>query len=180
MIAAIPLISKLPFIGTALNFFIQKKRLVIEYLLIAILLGTAGALVTLWLQKQGLDKRLESTLERVTVLEITTQQAEEAITNLKNMRARDARALEGLINDFKSLSEDDSRVRSRLKKLEASNETVRKYLDSPVPIALQCLLDGTCEDASGDKDRSPTATAIPLKAVRGTSQGKVPADKGHR
>jgi hypothetical protein len=81
------------------------------------------------------------------------QAHEETIRELKDLRGQDAKALDGLLNDYKTLAESDSKVRTRLHHLETSNENVRNYLNLPVPAQLDCLLNDTCTaDQDSDKD----------------------------
>lgn len=145
-------------------------RLVIEYLLIAAVVTLAGVAVALWGAKKKTEivlskteTRLGATEGRVTTLESVNEAHEATIKELKDLRGQDAKALDGLLNDYKILAESDSKVRTRLHNLETSNENVRNYLNLPVPAQLDCLLNDTCTpaDKGSDKDRAGKASGKP-------------------
>lgn len=169
MIPLIPLLSKVPFIGTIISFVSNKTRLVIEYLLIALTVTMAGALLTLWLQKRNQDKVIADIQSTVVSLELAKQLQDTQITTLKDLRLRDSQSLEGLINDYKSLAQTDTAVRMRLKKLEQTNEAVRNYLDTPIPDAYRCVLNDTCKDGDSDSGGAAQASSKPSSALRKTN-----------
>jgi chromosome segregation ATPase len=150
------LLSKIP----GVSWLTGNFRLVIEYALIAGVITLAGVAMTLWGAKAKTEivlakteTRLGATENRVTTLESVNQAHEETIRELKDLRGQDAKALDGLLNDYKTLAESDSKVRTRLHHLETSNENVRNYLNLPVPAQLDCLLNDTCTaDQDSDKD----------------------------
>lgn len=162
----IPLLAKLPFISTVAKFVTGKSRLAIEYGLIAVLIAVAGFTVNLWLSKLKTERDLlqtktdlQSVQKRLVTVEGISQSQEVTISNLRELRLRDAQSLTGLLDDYKALSLSDARARKRLDSLERTNEAVRTYLDQRIPPDLVCLLDGTCATASGNTgsegDRTP-------------------------
>lgn len=157
------LLTKLPWLATAWGFLKNKKRLVIEYVLIAIVVAVAGFTFTLWLSKIRTEKALAETRTdlvtvqgRLTAVESINQAQEATIGELKELRHADAQALTGLLTDYKVLAENDARARKRLDSLEKTNEAVRTYLNQRIPPDLACLLNGTCEagNQGSDKDRA--------------------------
>lgn len=157
------LLTKLPWLASALGFMKNKKRLVIEYALIAVLVAVAGFTFAMWLSKERTEKSLLTTqLELQTVssrlnsVEEVNQAQEATISELKELRLKDAQALTGLLTDYKTLADNDYRARQRLSSLEKSNETVRNYLNQPIPPDLVCLLNNTCNagNSGSDKDRA--------------------------
>lgn len=175
------LLTKLPWLASALGFMKNKKRLVIEYALIAVLVAVAGFTFTMWLSKERIEKSLLTTqLELQTVssrlnsVEEVNQAQEATISELKELRLKDAQALTGLLTDYKTLADNDYRARQRLSSLEKSNETVRNYLNQPIPPDLVCLLNNTCNagNSGSDKDRAGSSS-------RGAG-ATVPAGSGSR
>lgn len=167
------ILTKLPWIGSLLGFFKTKKRLVIEYILIALLVATAAFTFTMWLQKLEVEKSLAETRtdlvtvqNRVTVVESVNSELEQTVGNLKELRLEDAKALGGLLRDYKALADRDLQVRRRLSTLEQTNETVREYLNQPLPPELVCMLNNTCEAGTGDTNRSKNRTSNPAAGTR--------------
>lgn len=147
----IPLLSSIPFLANAVSFFSKKKRLVLEYALIAVIVTVAGFTFTLWLSKIRTERDLANTqLEligvqsRLTTIESINVTQKEEIAALGKLRAVDAQALGGLLADYKELASSDAAVRDRLKNLENSNEAVRNYLSQPIPPELVCMLNESC------------------------------------
>lgn len=160
------LLKNIPFVGTAISFVADNARLVIEYVLIGVVISLCGTAFALWIAKQRTELTLsktQTTLQgvtaRVTTLESVNDDNEKTIVDLKNLRTKDAQAIDGLLQDYKDLSDNDTKVRTRLLTLESSNEAVRSYLNQPVPAELGCLLNNTCSatDPSSNKDRTPFA-----------------------
>lgn len=157
---------------TALLLFLRtKKRLAIEYGMIAAVVTLAGTTLALWSQKGKQARQLQATEQRVTVLELVQEQNVATIEDLKRLRHNDARALDGLLTDFKELSARDTQVRQRLRILEQSNEAIRDYLDTPIPLELRCLLDATCYPGNGpgNQDRASVTAQEPARAVLRTT-----------
>lgn len=160
------LLSKIPGVSWVTGNF----RLVIEYALIATVVILAGVAVALWGGKKKTEvvlaqteTRLTGAEARMTTLESVNEAHEETIKELKDLRGQDAKALDGLLSDYKMLAEADSRVRTRLHNLETSNENVRNYLNLPVPAQLDCLLNDTCTpaDKGSNKDRAGGPSSKP-------------------
>ncbi len=169
------ILTKLPFLGTLVNFVTGKKRLLIEYAMIAVVLMIAGFTFNLWLSKKNMqvvlaqaETELVTMQSRLTTVEFISATQEARITDLSELRLRDAHALTGLLNDYRAMANSDSKVRARLQTLETNNETVRDYLNSPIPPDLKCLLNNTCKggNPSGGKDGERPTTASPDRAVR--------------
>lgn len=157
----IALLSSIPFVSNLLGFFTSKKRLLIEYMLIAVLLAVAGFTFNLWLNKAKVESKLEAAKKEVKVIqskllaiELVNDVQEKTIEDLRDLRITDAKALTGLLQDYKLLAKRDTEARQRLSALENTNETVRAYLNTPIPAELECLLNNSCRTGSegGDGD----------------------------
>lgn len=148
------LLLKLPFISSIANFVTGKKRLLCEYGLIAAVVTIGGFTLSQWYSKSQLEKRLvnaelqvEAMQSRVTIVEAVNQAHEATLDSLRELRARDAAALKGLIEDYKTLTMRDQQVRNQLYELRKSNESVAAYLAQPVPSELARLLNSTAPNA---------------------------------
>ena len=155
----ISLLTKLPFVSSLIGFFSSKKRLFCEYGLIAIVVIIGGFTVGQWYSKAQLEKRLasaEATVEsmssRLVLVEAVNDAHEQTLNSLRQLRERDAVALEGLLNDYKSLTLRDQEVRSQLNELRKSNQNVEIYLSQPVPDELARLLNATAPNRAGNQD----------------------------
>lgn len=167
-------LKSIPFVGTAVGFLTSKFRLVIEYGLIAAVVTLCAVAVSLWGAKKRTElnlatteTRLVRTESRLTTVESVNQAHEETIKDLKTLRGQDAKALDGLLNDYRILAQSDTKVRTRLHNLENSNANVRDYLSLPVPVELRCLLNNTCTPSNpdSDEDRKGTAAERPSKRL---------------
>jgi len=147
---------------------LNKTRLFIEYILIGFVISLAGVTFTLWLQKNKISDDLTNTQKAVTQLEDKTSVQDETINNLKELRTRDATAIDGLVSDYKSLATSNKQANDKLKKLEQTNEEVRKYMADPLPAALKCLLNGTCKTDNPNDNRKPQAPSTTAPIVHPT------------
>jgi type II secretory pathway pseudopilin PulG len=159
------LLTKLPWLSTAWGFLKKKRRLVIEYVLIAIVVAVAGFTFSMWLSKERTEKsllttenELQAVRQRLGAVESVNQQQEATIGELKELRLQDAQAFAGLLADYKVLADNDARARKRLATLEKSNETVRNYLNEPIPFELVCLLNRTCDTGNSGSDKGGTGS----------------------
>lgn len=137
-------LSKLPLLSHFIDFCKNKARLAIEYALIAAVVTLAGVVLTMWFQKEQLRTSVAQLEGNVLVLRIANDGHKLQIQSLEKERLQDAKALSGLINDVRDLAERDTAWRKNLGTLESKNEVVRRYLDSPIPADLECMLDETC------------------------------------
>lgn len=129
-------LDKVAWIGSTLKFCKNKRRLLLEYFLIGLIVSAAALAFSTWLSKERTEKsllttrsELEAVQQRLGSVESVNQQQESTIDQLKELRTRDQQALTGLLMDYSVLAESDARARERLENLERSNDTVRKYLN---------------------------------------------------
>ena len=153
---ALPLLSKVA------GFFITKRRLLTEYIVIAILIIVAAITFILWTQKTITStKLLEAENKLVTMsheveqLKLNNQEHEARLKELDEIRQDNQIALTGLLNDFKDLSMYDRTVRNKLEKLERNNEAIGAYLNTPIPAELNCLLNSCPADENKDGKGTP-------------------------
>ena len=145
----ITLLTKIPFVLKMIQFVKGKSRLLCEYGLIATVVIVGGFTVAQWYSKNQLELRLAQTEgalikvgSRLTLVEAANEAHERTIESLRELRDRDALALEGLLSDYKVLTIRDVQIRSQLDALRKSNEMVQVYLDHPVPDELARMLIG--------------------------------------
>lgn len=148
---ALPLIGKVvgAFTNRVAPFVRDKKRLIIEYILIAVIVASAATVFTLWLQREKTENKLVEASQKIdglkkrvhTVEQINATQ-DRTIKTLNELREQDATALGGLLNDYTRLSERDKSVQKQIAELEKNNEKVRSYLSQPLPPELRSLLTG--------------------------------------
>ncbi len=138
--------------GKVVEMVAGKGRLFIEYAMIAGLVTLGGFTVAMWSQKTKLRADLAevrtslvTTQVQVSTLKTVTEIQASTIGDLQNLRSQDNLALQGLMTDYKLLTDQDVKVRSRLNDLERKDEPTRNYMSTPVPAKLRCLLEpGTC------------------------------------
>lgn len=141
-------LTKVPFVAKILGFLRGNSRLLCEYGLIAIVVIIGGFTVGQWCSKKQLEARLVQTEQelgivgaRLTVVEAVNAAHEQTISSLRVLREKDATALEGLLNDYKALADQDNHIRSQLNELRQTNQTVQIFLDQPVPAELIRMLN---------------------------------------
>lgn len=142
--------------SAVMGAFGPKARLIIEYVLIALLLASLGMTVALYIGKLKQEMKVVTLAGQVVALDSQVQQQQSLneihkkdILELKQLRFLDADVLGKLVNEMNALSNRDAEFRAALGRLEATDETVRTYLNSPVPPQLRCMLERTCEDPGG-------------------------------
>lgn len=157
----IALLTKIPMITAVLGFFKRKPRLIAEYGLIAAVVIIGGLTVSQWYGKTKTETRLAETEAalstlggRLALVEAVNDAHERTIDNLRELRERDAQALEGLLNDYRDLSLRDAEVRSQLDALQQTNEIVRDYLSQPIPADLVRMLYDTSPTRARNPDRN--------------------------
>lgn len=146
----------------------NKKRLIIEYGMLIVLIAVAGFSLALWVKGSATEERLHSvqgdlgTMQgRLNTVERVNQQHEQTITDLKQLRLQDSRALEDVLTTIKVVSETDTRVRNRLEELKKKNGQVSNFLDMDIPLDMQCVLDNSCNPASPDPIRPEGRKILP-------------------
>ncbi len=122
-------------------FIRDKKRLVLEYALIALLLPAAGLTISLWVQNKETTNRLTHT---ENVLQEVAQQKDILETRVATVEADNRK----LIVSVSILATNDNKTQSRLGTLEKNNEAVRYYLNQRLPLELKCLLNPPCPKAT--------------------------------
>lgn len=143
-----PLLMKLTGLFKGIGpFFAGKKRILIEYALIAVVIVTAALSVTMWAERFSLRKQLTTANEnigalrtRVATVEMVNSAHQATIKNLEELREKDSTALAGLVNDYGALSQRERNARAKLTELEKHNEEVRRFLDQRLPDDLRELL----------------------------------------
>ena len=137
-------LKKVPFLGTAISFVTGNARLVIEYVLIALVIAGAATAIALWYRTNYLEARNDELRERVVNAEVINEAQDKTISDLQALRQQDAAVMAGLVTDYAKLSKSDATARKKLSELEKQNANVRDYLDQPLPPELVCMLNNSC------------------------------------
>lgn len=133
-----------------------QARLWLGYALIAALVAMSGFTFAVWNKGERTEKDLFSVRDRLTTVEGDNRDQAATIDQLKELRGKDAKALNSVLTSMGKLAETDDTVRRRLSKLEETNETVRKYMSGDVPAELRCVLERTCPDTSTNPKADPS------------------------
>ena len=147
-------LSELPIIGGLFRWIAMKRRLFVEYLLLAMFIMFAGLSFALWYTRKEVKAELALANadlivvnNRLTTQEFINDTQNLTIDNLRNLRQIDNDALASLLGEFDSLSKTNKTVRSKLQELEKTNEAVRNLRNQPLPPELGCLLEPrSCQD----------------------------------
>ncbi len=138
-----------------LSFFGNKVRLIIEYAMLALLLAVAGFSLALWLKNSQVEehlvdvqKDLQGAEDRIKLVEGVAEGHEQTIKDLKTLRLEDNKTLEVVLTTLSDLSTKDNNVREELHKLETRNDKVASFMDTDVPLDLQCVLYNSCNPAT--------------------------------
>jgi len=143
------------------TFAREKCRLIIEYILIAVLITTAALTLNLWLGKLKVESKLSAvTVElgevknKIVVLESVNKVQQQTIDDLKNLRAKDSKIVAELISGFDEIASNTSGRASSIETLERKDETVSNYLNTVIPPNLIDWLckSKTCGNNSSDKN----------------------------
>jgi hypothetical protein len=98
------------------------------------------------------------TQSNVETLENIKDQQVKTIGTLNEMRENDEKQLGKRIKDVKTLAQKNAELQAKVAELESTDETVRKYLNEPVPPVLGCMLSNSCTSTDdGTGLRSGTA-----------------------
>jgi hypothetical protein len=139
-----------------------RARLIIEYLLLAVLVAVAGYSLNSYLQIKALSKSNAELNTKVgglsgaldTVVGVNNDQ-QEAIERLKTLRQTDASAINGLKAELEQNGKKSSTVAAKVSQLEKNNAEAKKVMDAAVPRDLGCVREGPeCPPASGSPNEN--------------------------
>lgn len=134
-----------------------KARLIIEYALIIalIVLGVYGTVAyhrtkTLTDTTLSLSEKLGGLSGTLDKQVQANADQDKAIADLARLRQIDSQALDGLHQELDKADAKGDAVQQKLRQLERTNAAAKTLLDTAVPPALGCVLDGTpCPDTGG-------------------------------
>lgn len=139
----------------------SKARLVLEYALITGVVALGAWSVATWYQNRETVKGLTTTVTDLSgrlggvAADLKTTVAankvqDDAIAELKRLRGIDSKALGELQGELAKADTRAATVRQKIAELEKSNADAKALLDTAVPPALGCVLDGTpCPGSAG-------------------------------
>jgi Flp pilus assembly pilin Flp len=148
---------------SAWAFVTSKARLIIEYALIAGFVALAGwSVATWWTNREtvstltnsvtDLSGRLGGVSHDLSAQVQANKDQDDAIAELKRLRGIDSKALGELQGELAKADTKGDTVRRKLAELEKSNADAKALLDTAVPAALGCVLDGTPCPGPGGHD----------------------------
>ncbi|MGE7137929.1 hypothetical protein ACQKIE_09910 [Luteibacter sp. NPDC031894] len=142
-------------------FVTSKARLILEYGLIVAVVALGSWSVATWWQNratvQGLTERVTDLSGRLTGVSkdlgtavAANKDQDDAIAELKRLRSIDSQALNELQGELAKADTKAATVRQKIAELEKTNADAKALLDTAVPPALGCVLDGApCPGAAG-------------------------------
>jgi len=144
-------------IGNGVAWAFGHVRLIIEYAMIAAMVVLAGLYVAQRIHGLQLDTQVQKLTGdyamadgTIKVLARANVDQDQAIASLKELRARDSKQIQSLQKDFKKTDAASLQVKAKLAALEKTNVQAKSLLDTAVPDAVGCVLDGTpCPARSG-------------------------------
>jgi len=132
----------------------------IEYLLIAAVVSLGCAYLYGRIHSAQQDTRIGDLANSLSKAADTIQQQvdtnkeqDKAIAKLHELRDLDSKAIEGLNADLHKVAGKDEAIRSKLAQLEKHNAQAKALLDTPVPDAVGCVLDGRSCPAGSDANQ---------------------------
>ena len=157
------------------TWVLTRKRLLMEYLLLAMFLMAGGLCVGMWAAKKGLIADLEGTrlyLHSVSEkLEMAHQEIElqhQQLEQMKKTGAANSVAIHNMVTQWERVNRENDAMRSRLQDLERKDPSVANWLDVPIPDALGGLLNsanaatqGTGRGAGGKTETGRAAGTVP-------------------
>ena len=162
------------------TWVLTRKRLLMEYLLLAMFLVTGGLSVGMWAAKKGVTADLEGTRlylrtvsEKLEMAHQEIQVQQQQLEQMKKTGAANSVAIHNMITQWERVNRENDVMRSRLQDLERKDPSVANWLDVPIPDALGGLLNsanaatqGTGRGAGGKAETRRAAAAVPGGAVR--------------
>lgn len=143
--------------GRGCSWAFSHIRLLIEYAMIAALVALAGLYVAQRIHSLQLDTQVQKLAgdaqladSTIKVLARANVDQDAAIASLKELRARDSKQIQSLQKDFRKTDAASLQVKAKLAALEETNAQAKSLLDTAVPDAVGCVLDGrACPATAG-------------------------------
>lgn len=164
------LATKIPFLGNVVGWAVGNVRIIIEYALVSITMAIGGTALTLWFKTKSLEENAIILQGSLVTEQLINQQQSAAIDAYKEIRERDTKALETVVNSMPLLVSANADRREKLATLEKNNAVVKEALSTPVPSSVNCLYNpSTCDKGSTTgSDRKTSGGAIhPLQKASG-------------
>lgn len=147
-------------VSTGWSWVTGHVRLLIEYALIAVFVTLAGFAVQQYYHGKGLQEQVDklntdvgSLNTSIDQLATVNHQQDEAIQKMRKLREIDSQSITALQTGLSSNKRVSEATRDMLNQLEVTNAAAKEILDMPLDPGLRCMLDRTCPDKGGDKDK---------------------------
>lgn len=153
----INLLDKFSFVSTAVDFVKTRFRLVVEYILIAIVVSLLATAFTFYVEKLQGEIKLERVTTKAELLDNANSSNLAAIEQLRQDNMKNNVAMRDLMKRNQAIQTEFYMAQQKLDQLETTDEKVSKYLNTPIPDSLQCLLNAEC--ATGIENGSSKGTS---------------------
>lgn len=144
-------------LGAILNLF-SRKRLLVEYMLIAGLVMLGGMTAGMWAMKRELSIRLDATekqseyfSERLQIARDYIETQHKTIEEMRDTMKRNENALSKLSRTVQHANETDAEFRKEYEKLKSNRETL-DFLNTRVPDDVARLLNGDTQTTATTND----------------------------
>jgi len=143
----------------------SKARLIIEYVLILVVIVMGVYCTVSYFRTKSLTASTLDLSNKLGSVSTTLDQQvsanadqDKAISDLRRLRELDSKALGGLSDELAKADTKGDTLRQKVRQLEKTNADAKALLDTAVPPALGCVLDGTpCTGTGGDKPNGRAA-----------------------
>jgi len=157
----IPL-TKIPGISHGLDFIATKFRLFVEYVMIGLIITLLGACFTIYIKKLHTDIELGKVATTAAFLDDANQTNLLTIAELQKDNKKSSDAVMTLIRRNQEIQSENFAMQQKIDALEGSDEQVKDYLNTNIPVSLQCLLNTECQNGNqnGTDKAAPTGGVV--------------------
>lgn len=145
--------------GGAWRWLIGHARLAIEYVLLAAVVMLActvlynrGNIAKLETSRAEMTGALNEAADTINQQTAANKDQDAAIAKLHDLRELDSQAINGLSKDLHKIGSNNTAIRTKIARLEASNAQAKALLDTAVPADVGCVFDDTPCAASDNAD----------------------------
>lgn len=135
----------------------RKARKILFYALIAIIIILSVIATANFLRGWVLQKKLEVLNGQMDQVLEANNTLVESVDSIRRLRDIDSVVLDTLAARLSTQLEEDVTLKNKIEILEATNESARDYLDTPIHPDVARLLEGDSEDRDGVSPSSEDA-----------------------
>jgi len=146
----------------------SRFRLWIEYVLIAVAIVALAWVVATHSRNQRLQDKVQQLQQeqgslrgKLDDVAAANDAQQKAIEEVNRLRKIDHGVLQALMDGVTDIYTRDAHIKKQLRELRTNNEKAKKFLDTPAPASVQCVLNHTPCTQGGDEDESGGAATAP-------------------